>query len=101
METIRLGGRPVGFGVGIGPQSTFVKSADQGGGGSLVNPVSRTMGAFVGGAVASGIAGVVATSLFGDGTQLSLGTVSQRLQRNWRVLAATAVAGGIIGAVAR
>ena len=51
--------------------------------------------------VASGIAGVVATSLFGDGANMGIGVVVARLERNRRVLAATAVAGGIVGAVVR
>jgi hypothetical protein len=80
-------------------QSTYVKPADQGGG-SIMRPTGK-VGAFLGGVVGSGIAAVAATSLFGDGTGLSLTTVGQRLQRSWRPLAATAVAGGIIAAIAK
>jgi hypothetical protein len=99
MESIQRGGRPVlGFGVGAS-QSTYVKPADQGGG-SIMRPTGK-VGAFLGGVVGSGIAAVAATSLFGEGTGLSMATVGQRLQRSWRPLAATAVAGGIIAAIAK
>lgn len=96
MEHIRLGGRPTpGFGVGNPlPQSSYVKPANQSGS-------TGKIGAFLGGAIMSGIAGITATSLFAEGAGISLATVSHRLQRNWRVLAATAVAGGIVGAIVR
>jgi len=93
MESIQRGGRPAaGFGVGFAPQSAFV--ANRGGSGKV--------GAFVGSAVASALAGAAAVTFFGEGTNIGgLGAVAGRLQRNWKVLAATAVAGGIIGAVVR
>jgi hypothetical protein len=96
MESIQRGGRPVpGFGVGAPlAQSTYVKPADP------WKPTGK-VGAFLGGVVGSGIAAVAATSLFGEGTGLSMATVGQRLQRSWRPLAATAVAGGIIAAIAK
>jgi len=98
MESIRFGGRPApGFGVGAVPQSMLVKQAEIEGFGK---PFSRKMGAFVGGAIASGIAGVAATALFGEGTAGAFAGAGTRLQRSWRTLAATAVAGGIVGAVA-
>ena len=60
------------------------------------------MGAFVGGAIASGIAGALATTFFGEGTNVGgIEAITGRLRRNWKVLAATAVAGGVVGAVAR
>ena len=93
MESIQFGGRrALGFGVGSPlPQSAYVKPANHGDAGKVA--------AFLGGALMSGIAGVAATSLFGDGANMGIGVVAARLERNWRVLAATAVAGGIVGAI--
>ena len=103
MEQLQRGGRSVpGFGVGIAPQSAFVKTSDQGGGGSLLARPTGKVGAFLGGAVMSGLAGVAATTFFGEGTNVGgLQSITSRLQRNWKVLAATAVAGGLVGAVAK
>ena len=101
MERIQFGGRPSsGFGVGLAPQSTFVKSAPDSG--LLARMPTGKVGAFLGGAALSAIAGAAATTLFGEGTSVgSLSAVASRLQRNWKVLAATAVAGGVVGAVAK
>jgi hypothetical protein len=100
MEIIQRGGRPtVGFGVGAPfPQSTYVKPAMDG---PIIPRPTGKVAAFLGGAVASGIAGVAATALFGDGSGLALGVVGQRLAKNWKILAATAAAGGIVGAIAK
>jgi hypothetical protein len=60
------------------------------------------VGAFVGGAAMSALAATAATTFFGEGTNIGgIGAVASRLQRNWKVLAATAVAGGVVGAVAQ
>lgn len=93
MEHVQFGGRPIlGFGVGALPQTAFVRSA---------MPTGK-VGAFISGAAMSAVAGAVATTFFGEGTNVGgVSTVVARLQRNWKVLAATAVAGGIVGAVAR
>lgn len=99
MERIQFGGRPSpGFGVGLAPQSTFAKPSA--GSSFFVMPTGK-VGAFVGGALMSAVAGAVGTGLFGDGSSISLGSVTSRLQRNWRVLAATAVAGGVVGAIVK
>jgi hypothetical protein len=100
MESIRLGGRPVTFGVSAPfPQSTYVKpAADHGG--ALSAPTGK-MGAFLGGTLASGLAAVAATALFGEGTGLSLGVAGERLARSWKPLVATAVAGGIVAAIVK
>jgi hypothetical protein len=97
MEHLRLGGRPtVGFGVGVAPPSTFVKPAMSE---SILSRPSGKVGAFLGGAAMSAVAAVAATALFGEGSGAMVGA-GQRLRRNWRSLAATAVVGGIVGAVA-
>lgn len=103
METIHRGGRPLpGFGVGIAPQSTFVRPAAPDGATSLFARPAGKVGAFLGGAVMSGLAGAVATTFFGEGTSVgSLQTVATRLQRNWKVLAATAAAGGLVAAAVK
>ena len=104
MERVQFGGRPsAGFGVGIAPQSTFVKPAQVPSVGdslesAVVDPFQRKLGAFAAGALASGVAAVAATTLFGEGAA-GLSGAGQRLQRAWRVLTATAVAGGIVGTV--
>ena len=96
MEHVQFGGRRVsGFGVGIAPQSTFVKSADLSG-----SDFGRKVGAFVGGAVMSGAAAVAATALLGEGSVAWTGA-GQRVLRNWRSLAATAAVGGVFAAVAK
>jgi hypothetical protein len=60
------------------------------------------VGAFVGGAAMSAVAAVAATTFFGEGTNVGgVRNIASRLQRNWKVLTATAVAGGIVGAVAK
>lgn len=94
MEHVRLGGRlAAGFGVGIAPQSTFVKPAMGGG----IFPTGK-VGAFLGGAAMSAVAAVAATALFGEGSGVLVGA-GQRLRRNWRPLVATAVVGGVVGTV--
>ena len=95
MERIQFGGRPApGFGVGLAPQSALVKSP-------MAMPAGK-VGAFLGGAVMSAVAAATATTFFGEGTNIGgLGALASRLQRNWKVLAATAVAGGVVGAVAK
>jgi len=100
METIQRGGRPLpGFGVGASPQSTFVKSAASE---SIFPKMTGKVGAFVGGAAMSAAAAVFATTFFGEGTNIGgIGAITSRLQRNWKVLAATAVAGGVVGAVSK
>jgi hypothetical protein len=100
METIRFGGRPApGFGVGIAPQSAFVKSGD---GSGFFPKLTGKTGAFVSGAAMSAAAAVFATTFFGEETNIGgVKNVAMRLQRNWKVLAATAVAGGVVGAVAK
>ena|SRR5208282_17771 len=99
METIQRGGRPLpGFGVGALPHSTFVKAADSG----IFPKMTGKVGAFVGGAAMSAAAAVFATTFFGEGTNIGgIGAITSRLQRNWKVLAATAVAGGVVGAVSK
>ncbi len=60
------------------------------------------MSAFVGGAAMSAAAAAFATTFFGEGTNIGgVRGVASRLQRNWKILAATAVAGGVVGAVAK
>jgi hypothetical protein len=60
------------------------------------------VGAFLGGAAMSALAATAATTFFGEGTNVGgIRSVGARLQRNWKVLAATAVAGGVVGAVAK
>ena len=101
MESIQFGGRQVsGFAVGVGAvkdQRVFVRPAMDGAD-AVAGPVSRKVGAFVGGAIMSGIAGIVATSFFGDGANGLAGGVA-RLRRNLPSLAASAVVGGVVGAV--
>jgi hypothetical protein len=96
MEHLRFGGRPApGFGVGAG---SFVKSSTE----HVFTKPGGTLGAFLGGAAMSAIAGVAAVTFFGEGTNIGgIGAVASRLQRNWKVLAATAVAGGVVGAIAK
>jgi hypothetical protein len=98
MESIQRGGhRVAGFGVGAPvPQSAYVKPAD-----SIIPHPTGKLGAALGGALTTGLAGVAATALFGEGTNFSLGLVGQRLARNWRILAASAVAGGVVAAIAK
>jgi hypothetical protein len=98
MERIQFGGRQApGFGVGLAPQHTFVKSAD-----SFFTKPTGKVGAFLGGAAMSAVAAVAATTFFGEGTNVGgIGNIATRLQRNWKVLAATAAIGGIVGAVAK
>lgn len=102
MEHVQFGSRPVpGFGVGVAPQSTFVKpsTADSG---SIVKMPAGKVGAFLGGAAMSAAAAAFATTFFGEGTNLGgVRGVAARLQRNWKILAATAVAGGVVGAVVK
>jgi hypothetical protein len=95
MESIQFGGRRApGFGVGVAPESVLVRAEE-----AVTRPVQRKVGAFVGGAMASGIAAVAATALFGDGFGALSGAVP-RLRRNWRSIAATTAIGGVIGAIA-
>ena len=96
MERVRRDGRLThGFGVGSPlPQSAYVKPANQGGG-------TGKVAAFLGGALGSGLAAVAATSLFGEGSNVNLGSVGARLTRSWKPLAATAVAGGIVAAIVK
>jgi hypothetical protein len=98
MQSIQRGGRTVeGFGVGAHlPQSTFVRPGDAPVAVTVTPTVASKLHAFVGGAVASGVAGVAATALFGEG-----GGPVQRLQRGWRLLSATAALGGVVGMIAR
>jgi hypothetical protein len=100
MESVQFGGRPVmGFGIGaVKDQSVFVRQAPAADS-LFARPSSKKIGAFVGGAILSGVAGATATALFGGGGNVLTGALP-RLRQNWRVLAATAVAGGIAGVVA-
>lgn len=104
MESIRFGGRLVaGFGVGAPlPQIAHVQDPHESGAlmeavEGAVRPFSRKLGAFVGGAVASGIASATAVALFGEG--INLGTAVARLKRGVPVFTASAIAGGIVGAI--
>ena len=99
MESIQFGGRRApGFGVGTPmPQSAYVKPD----GGSILHKPTGKVAAFLGGALGSGLAAVAATALFGEGSNVSLGSVGPRLARSWRPLAATAVAGGIVAAIVK
>lgn len=82
METIHRGGQPTyGFGVGGSAQ------------GIIVQPIGK-VGAFISSATMCGVAGMVATALFGEGPH-----PVERLRRGWPVLAATAAAGGLAGAI--
>jgi hypothetical protein len=102
MEHLQFGGRPTpGFGVGALPQGTFAKPASQGGDSLFALPTGK-VGAFLGGAAMSAVAAAAATTFFGEGASVGgVKSVAARLQRNWKMLAATAVAGGIVGAVAK
>jgi|SRR5580692_2293156 hypothetical protein len=97
METLQRGGRRIpGFGVGSPPpQSPYVRPALD-----MPRPTGK-VAAFLGGALGSGLAGVAATALFGEGTNLSLSSAGQRLARSWRPIAATAVVGGIVAAIVK
>ena len=98
MESIQSGGRRApGFGVGAA-QSPFVRPASE----SLFPKLTGKTGAFVSGAMMSAAAAAFATTFFGEGTNIGgVRGVTARLQRNWKILAATAVAGGVVGAVAK
>jgi hypothetical protein len=80
METIQRGGRRIpGFGVGSPPsQSTYVKPAMD-----TYRPTGK-VAAFLGGALGSGLAAALATSLFGEGSNVNLGSVGARLARRDR-----------------
>jgi hypothetical protein len=97
METIQRGGRRIpGFGVGSPPpQSPYVRPAMD-----TYRPTGK-VAAFLGGALGSGLAAALATSLFGEGSNVNLGSVGARLARSWKPLAATAVAGGIVSAIVK
>jgi hypothetical protein len=87
--------------VGAFPPSAFVRSPVEEGSSLFVRPTGK-VGAFFGGAAMSAVAGAVATTFFGEGTHVGgIQNVAARLQRNWKLLAATAVAGGIVGAVVK
>ena len=77
---------------------SFVKSSTE----HVFTKPGGTVGAFLSGAAMSAVAGVAAVTFFGEGTNIGgVRGVAARLQRNWKVLAATAAAGGIVGAVAK
>lgn len=84
MESIQFAGRVApGFGIGNPfPQATYVRA--------IASPGSK-VGAFVGGALMTVVASSVATALFGEGNG-----PRARLERNWRLLAATTVVGGVV-----
>lgn len=96
MERVQFAGRTVaGFGVGNPfPQIAYVKDVKDV---TVTSPLARVgpkLAAFLGGALVSGVAGAAATAYFGEGA-----SARDRLERNWRVLAATAATGGVVGAV--